>query len=235
MNKENTNDTAKNAVISIAIATIIVLTGIVIWLYLFSSDGIWQEYITVSPSEYGNWDGHIDYEREEIESGLYIFPGDISKAEKVEYFYYTALDYHSISNILIFAEVTYSEEEFRTERGRIAGLECEITLSENEQLVTKAVVCSEELFSYPAYVAIYGSNLSYEYALVDEENRRIVYVYAKLKDLNGIVPDEYLPIAFIGKDMYENNSWDNINIYYAENRAGDYVFYDNNRVVVGLD
>ncbi len=235
MNRRSVNDTAKNAVISIAIAVIIVLTGIVIWLYLFSSNGIWQEYVTISSSEYGNWDGHIDYEREEIESGLYIFPEDIAKAEDVKYLYYTALDYHSISDILIFAEITYSEEDYKTEKERIAGLECKIPLSENEQPVTKAVDYSEELFYYPAYVAIYGSNLSYEYALMDEENNRIIYIYSKLKDLNGTLPDEYLPLEFIGKDMYENNSWDNLNIYYAANKDGDYVFYDNNRVVVSLD
>ena len=234
MSKRDVNK-EKNVIIGIAIGIILLLLCVIIWLYLFCSNGIWQEYITISPSEYGKWDGHIDYEREGIESGLYIFPGDISNAVNVDYFYYTALDSHSISKILIFAEITYSGVDYQVEKERIASLQCKIGVSEKEQTVSNSIVYSQDLFSYPAYVAIYGSNLSYEYALLDEENSKIIYVYAKLKDLNGIIPEEYLPIEFIGRDMYANNSWDNINIYYAENNAGDYVFYDNDRVVATWD
>lgn len=235
MCKRNTTSICKNIIIGILTAIIIILFCVVVYLFLFCSGGIWQEYVTVSPSEYGNWNGHIDYEREEIESGLYIFPEDISEALEVDYFYYTALDYHSISNILIFTEVTYSEEDYKTEKERLAGLKCEITLSEKEQPVSNSIVYSEDLFSYPAYVTIYGSNLSYEYALVDEQNNRIIYVYAKMKDLNEIIPDKYLPIEAIDKNMYENNSWDNINIYFAEDQNGDYRFYDNNKVVINFN
>ena len=238
MSQSNSN-TAKNVVMGIIIAimaaVIIVLFCVAGWLFFFCSGGIWQEYITVLPSEYGNWDGHIDNERQEIESGLYIFPENISQASDVDYFYYTALDYHSISTIAIFAEVTYSEEDYLMEKNRIAGLQCEIPMGSDKQAVTKSAVYSEELFSYPAYVTIYNSNLSYEYALLDEESNKIIYVYSKLKDLNGLIPDEYIPIEVINKDMYENNSWDNINIYYAKDESGNYKYFDNSRVVLSLE
>jgi len=217
------------------IVIIIFFISVVVWLYLFCASGIQQEYVTIDATEYGNWSGHIDYEREEIESGLYIYPKSIAQALDVDYFYYTSLDYHSISNIVIFAEVTYSEEDYKKEKERILSLECEVALSENEQSVSNSIVYSEELFTYPAYIAIYASNLSYEYALTDEKNNKIIYVYAKLKDLNGMIPDKYLPLETIGKDMYGKNSWDNINIYYAEDKNGDYKFYDKNRVVINLD
>lgn len=235
MCKRNTTNIYKNIIIGILTAITIILFCVVVYIFLFCSSGIWQEYVTVSPSEYGNWSGHIDYEREEIESGLYIFPEDISETLDVDYFYYSALDYHSISNILIFTEVTYSEEEYEIEKERLAGLECEIALSEKEQPVSNSIVYSEDLFSYPAYVTIYGSNLSYEYALVDEQNNKIIYVYAKMKDLNEMIPDKYLPIEAIDKNMYESNSWDNINIYFAEDQNGDYRFYDNNKVVINFN
>lgn len=146
--------------------------------------------------------------------------------------------YNEKNNLILpnsYAEVTYSEEDYKREKERISSLKCEVPLSENEGSVSNSIVYSEELFAYPAYIAIYASNLSYEYALTDEKNNKIIYVYAKLKDLNGMIPDKYLPIETIGKNMYEKNSWDNINIYYAEDENGDYKFYDMNSVVIKLD
>ena len=238
MSQSNSN-TVKNVAIGIIIAimaaVIIVLFCIAAWLFFFCSGGIWQEYTTVKISEYGKWDGHIDNERQEIESGLYIFPEDITNALDVNYFYYTALDFHSISTIAIFAEVTYSEEDYQIEKERIAGLQCEIPMADDEQAVTNLIAYSEELFFYPAYIAVYNSNLSYEYALMDEESNKIIYVYSKLKDLNGMIPDEYIPIEVIDKNMYENNSWDNINIYYAEDENGNYRYFDSSRMVLSLN
>ena len=204
------------------------LTG---WMALFCNDGIWQEYITVLPSEYGNWSGHIDYEEEEFNSGLYIFPENVSNALDVDYLYYTAIDFHSIGNNIIYAEVTYSEEDYIKEIERIANIECKIKMSPEGDYHTNNINYSEDLFAYPAYVAIYACNLRYEYVLMDEANHKIIYIYSHLKDMNGVIPQEYLPLEVIGKDMYENSSWDNINIYYSEDENGDHMSYDGSAVL----
>ena len=97
--------------------------------------------------------------------------------------------------------------------------------SDDGDTVTNSVEYSKKLFAYPAYIAIYASNLSYEYALLDEENNRIIYVYLQMKDANGVIPDEHLPLEFLGKDMYENNNWDNPNIYFSKDQHNDYLYY----------
>lgn len=212
----------RNSFLGIVISVILLFLG---GIYVCVTDSILEEYITKETSEYGNWDGHIDLERESLESGLFLFPEEISTAVDSDYLYYCAVDKHSIHQYGIYTSVTYSQQEFQEEVERIADIQCKVQVSSQGEYVTNSIMYSEELFAYPAYVAIYGSNLSYEYALLDAANNRIIYVYLQLKDGNEIIPEEYLPIEAVGKDMYENNSWDNQNLYFSKDENGDYCYY----------
>ena len=219
----------KNNGLRDVIIGIVVSIAIFLILAVFVQVGsrIDQEYSTNQASEYGNWDGHIDRERESMESGLFLFPEDISSAKDSDYFYYCGIDYHSISQYLIYAAVTYPEDTYKKEVERIANTKCKVQLSASDagDTVTNSVEYTKKLFVYPAYIAIYASNLSYEYALLDEENHRIIYVYLQMKDANGMIPDEYLPLEVLGKDMYENNNWDNPNICFFKDKHNDYRYY----------
>lgn len=160
MNKKK--ETIKIACISIGI-TLFIYAAIIFMIY--QGESIRQEYTTTEISEYGNWDGHIDMEREALESGLFLFPKEISSAANTDYMYYCATDYHSINRYLIYLEATYSDEDYQKEVERIANTKCEVQLDADGTRVTNDVMSFEDLFAYPAYAAIYGSNLSYEYAL----------------------------------------------------------------------
>ncbi|MBQ4529800.1 MAG: zf-HC2 domain-containing protein [Lachnospiraceae bacterium] len=195
------------------------------WIFIQSFDSIAEEYMTIKTEEYGNWDGHIEGEREYLESGLYIFPEQIDMAKEAKYYYYCSNDNSSISQYLIYTEVTYSEEDYMKEKERLANTKCQVKLSPAEGSVTNSVLYSEELFAYPAYIAVYSSNLSYEYALIDEQEERIIYVYMQMKDGNEVLPKEFLPLEYQGKDMYEENSWDNVNIYFGKDKYGDYSYF----------
>lgn len=212
----------RNSFISIAIGLFLLLLIIV---YMNATDRIVEEYMTKEISEYGNWDGHMDLERESLESGLFLFPQEIAPAEDAEYLYYCASDMHSIHQYGIYTAVTYTEQKFEEEVKRIADTRCQVQVSLQGETVTNSVMYSENLFKYPAYVAIYNSNLSYEYALLDTANNKIIYVYLQLKDGNEIIPEEYLPIEAVGTDMYVNNSWENQNLYYSKDKNGDYCYY----------
>lgn len=207
------------------------LTVFVFYTVLFYIIGgldscISEEYMTIKESEYGAWSGHIDYESESMESGLYLFPQNLASTEDVDYLYYCAKNNLSISSYLVYTAATYSQEDYVKEVERIKNTQCTVRLNGEGDCVTNSVMYSEELFAYPAYVAVYASNLSYEYALLDEENNTIIYVYLQMKDGYEILPAEHLPLENLGKNMYEKNSWDNPNIYYAKDKYGDYMSYD---------
>ena len=212
----------RNSFFGIAIGLLLLLLIIV---YINATDRIVEEYMTKEISEYGNWDGHVDLERDSIESGLFLFPQEIASSNDAEYLYYCATDMHSIHQYGIYTIVTYTEQKFEEEVKRIADTRCQVQLSLQGEMVTNSVMYSEELFNYPAYVAIYNSNLSYEYALLDTTSHKIIYVYLQLKDGNEIIPEEYLPIEAVGNDMYLNNSWNNQNLYYSKDKNGDYCYY----------
>ena len=212
-----------------------VLLGMLFVIYSILSSRHEKEYFTDDFKQYGIWDGHIELEREDMESALAVFPKEINNQNEAAYYYYCGKRSFTDNVYIIFGEMKYSSEAYESEKERLSKIECRIKSGNDEEIVCNKIQYTEDLFAYPAYVAIYGSNLSYEYALLDEEEQRIIYVFAKLKDLNGILPDEYLPVEMVGQDMYEKNRWENINIYYAKNENGDYVFYDNNKVVINLD
>ena len=192
----------------------LILAAVLFCRFLFS-DSITEEYSTIDVANYGVWDGHIECERDEINSKLAIFPNATENAEDADYYYYCSKGNFN-NHYVIYAEMEYTDEEYQKELQRLSEIEVEIELPSTQEVVSNGIVFDEKSFRYPAYVAIYGCNLSYEYALADEENHKIIYVYSRLQDLNGMIPDKYLPLEAIGKDMYENNSWDNINIYYCK-------------------
>ena len=65
----------RNSFFGIAIGLLLLLLIIV---YINATDRIVEEYMTKEISEYGNWDGHMDLERESLESGLFLFPQEIA-------------------------------------------------------------------------------------------------------------------------------------------------------------
>ena len=94
--------------------------------------------------------------------------------------------------------------------------------------MNKEIMYSDSLFAYPAYVAIYNANSSFEYALLDEENRTVVYVYHQLlnDENSGNTPKEYCPLEFQEKGMGGIGSWDNFHLYYEEDGdSGNYMYY----------
>ena len=213
------------AVLGLAAAALIIALG---WLFMYTGSSVAQEYFTIDAKEYGNWDGHIDLEKEELysESGLYVFPENISNAIDVDYFYYSGVDNHSISQYLIYAAVTYSKEDYECEKERLAKIKCDVVVDNDGTVVTNSIMYSEELFKYPSYVAVYASNLCYEYVLLDEENNQMIYIFSKLKDAQGIIPQIYLPTEINGIEMYDINDWENQNIYWSKDADGDYEFYN---------
>lgn len=185
-------------------------------------------YETTQLSEYGTWSTHIEEEREQIHSGLYIFPVSVSDTQNARYIYKCGTDSLGNNEYCIVLDVLYDSDAFKNETARLQAITCDVKISD-DQVITNQVKYNEARYRLPAYVAIYASNYSFEYALVDEQNSRIQYVYLQTYNDSFVSDCELSDDLFHERD-FGTVSWDNTNIYYAKNDRGDYVFYTDHYV-----
>lgn len=152
---------------------------------------------TTNVDKYGNFETYCGY------SELEVFPKELDeKAEEVSY-YYWAKDTFLDPTCEIYLKCTYPEPIFKVELSRIKGI--------------AGIREDTEHFQYPAYVTVYNFSSSYEYALVLEEEKSIVYV-----NTQGIYPNwfgglrfpkEYLPDDFMEDTTYTGDPEVNFTIY----------------------
>lgn len=183
-----------------------------------------ESYHTFDKDEYLHTKGHITDEGTDIRSGLFIFPESIETLKDVEYEYYCERGIGD-NSYMIFLKGSYQDKEtYEEELKRLAGINCTIKTTTGN--VKNDIEYTETLFEYPAYVTIYHTNMSFEYALIDSENNSVIYVFLKLCEGSDFLPDKYLPIEFKGKTMLEyDTSWKNQNIYYAPDGEGVHKYY----------
>ena len=126
----------------------------------------------------------------DLDSSLAIFPdAETVAASKAEY---TAVLHTGLfgTDGEIVLECTYDNELFEQESQRLAGLS--MTIASGEESHVNTVLYDTTSYNYPAYITIDGFGHTYEYALMDEENRRIVYVYLAYPDEETKVDECYL-------------------------------------------
>ena len=76
----------------------------------------------------------------------------------------------------------------------------------------------EESYNYPAYIASDGQSSVYEYALLDDDDNKIVYVYLSYPDslINGghlVKYKDYL-LKDLSSYVFEGNTLERFSIYY---------------------
>ncbi len=133
----------------------------------------------------------------DFDSGFFIFPDSVDNVASAQYKSKVKTGLFDSDGYFIL-EAEYNEVDFEEEIVRLSGISCEITY--NDTSVTKQIVYDENMYRYPAYIASDGYDYVYEYALIDAENCRIVYVilsypeYSKLRDYKEFLKknsDEY--------------------------------------------
>ncbi len=164
---------------------------------------------TSNPSEYSDWDSYaqeMDVDAEIMETGELIFPDNMNTKYIDEYF--AKLDgnfeiyedgYASSISGLRFMVATLPEEEYQKEKVRLAGISVTCKDESVENNVNR-ILHDTEHFPLEAYIAVYEEGLEYEYALTDDEDKQIIYVFAYdalLKD----IPTEMDFCANIGTDV----------------------------------
>lgn len=126
----------------------------------------------------------------DLDSSLAIFPdGEIVAAAKAEY---TAMLHTGLFDTdgEIVLECTYDKESFEQEEQRLSGLS--MTIVSGKESHVNTALYDMDSYKYPTYITIDGFGHTYEYALMDEENLRIIYVYLAYPDDESDVNARYL-------------------------------------------
>ncbi len=124
-----------------------------------------------------------------VYSELMVFPDKIpASATETEFYYYwkdTFLDPTS----QIYVSCKYNKEDFEAEKKRISNIKITTELN-----MVKIREDNGKYFKHPTYIAILNNNCCFEYAIVIEEESRIVYVFTMFVRNSEIkFPKEYLP------------------------------------------
>ena len=93
-----------------------------------------------------------------------------------------------LDEVYILLDCTYSAEQYQ---------------QEIQRLIEINAVYRKDIFEHPAYIMVLLDSGFYEYAIVDEENRQIAYVYAEVALWSRFedFPGEYLPGDITGIDI----------------------------------
>lgn len=168
--------------------------GIVILIFMLFTCGcaVWpgkETYSTTNIGEYRNFEGHISEEKEGIFSGLKIFPLELTEEMHNISYIYECENVAFNNGYFIYLEGVWSEEAFEQEIQRLRS----ISLSYREE--SKKIIYDAKTFAYPAYITVFDdAEGCMEYALVDEENKRIVYLYCQFQEhlLESKVDKQYI-------------------------------------------
>lgn len=155
-----------------------------------------------NPDKYLETDGFISY--------FSIFPNKAEiKGDIIDYHYF---DYQLKDGDEIYLEVTYTRDSFDEEILRLEAVKYFSEKFKYENAVKKDDCI---LFNYITYISIYNYNGRYEYACVDPNSYRIVYITLDEMSLERISFDEmYLPKTYYIHDL--NYADDNIDPYYFD-------------------
>lgn len=153
-----------------------------------------NRYETTDIAGYGRYEGHIEQEAGALygRTGLSLFPEAIKEDYTVDSYYYACSDSGFDNSYLLFLDYTLPPEEFRREVGRMG----EVNVTYKGQ--TNELIYDADSFSYPAYVAAFrrGSDSDdygvFEYALIDEDNNRIICVLVSESYLSRLPAGEAL-------------------------------------------
>lgn len=174
---------------------------------------------SLNPFNYKKAEGIEKYDKQAIMekyggdmcTALYVFPDSTDKmidAEYDSYFFYGLLD----TDCYIVLKATYSDEDLEAECSRLADIDC--TVEYNGESYYQEIRYDEDSYNYPAYVAVDGYSHEYEYALIDEADNEIIYIYFSYPDTTLKHIDEDYRKIDEGAYTIEGSTLDQFNIYY---------------------
>ena len=187
----------KKIIITVSVAGIVVVLLLIFLLLYFLGIIVFTDSIKDTGRYEEIWD--------KCEKGLMeVFPEKISEdAETVDFIY----EKHSsllFDDYEIYLEAKYTQTEYDEEVERLSDMQDKLNQiygkDENGYgYDCKQLLYEEEYFIYPAYIMCADNTLCrYSYALTDEDNLRIIYIYLYQVEPKRIKFDkQYLPEGYI--------------------------------------
>ncbi len=144
-----------------------------------------------------------------------FFPKKMPDSAKIESYYYYQKDTVFDPTCQIYLEYSLSKDDFEAEVLRLSEIVEEFELEQYKDIVNN-IVYDTENFEYPAYTTIFNNDHCYEYALINNEENKIVCVFTQFIEPTEVVFNEtYLPNNF--GDFSDGGGF---NIYYTDENNG---------------
>ena len=148
----------------------------------------------------------------DLDSNLSIFPDDKDILKNAEFSSSLQTNlFDSDGFILLIAN--YDKDNFVNEIERLKSLSATIYEScyDNAKSFVNYVRYDENLYNFPSYITIDGFASTYEYALINEKDLQIIYVYLSYPKTSDSNYSNYLKID---KSSYDDsNTLDNYSMY----------------------
>lgn len=183
----------------------------------------------------------LDEYGSDLDSGLFLFPDDPGRALDVTYV--SSLKTGLLdTDGSIFLVATYTEDDYNREKERLSQVKCTVyeTAFDDSDYHVEEVRYDTDSYNYPAYVASDGFDSIYEYALLDEEKSRIIYVLLSYPDVeNGANLFKYRDYLKKDKTAYiftDDMTLDNFTIYsfnFSDDIWVEYDQEDEGRITTG--
>ena len=161
------------------------------------------------------------YNRDAFEghSGFLIFPEKIKEDQVTEYDYSYREGLFD-ADVQLHLQCKYSPEEFQEERLRLE--QVHVIYRENGQRQRHGTRYNTKDYMLPAYETIQGVDHTYEYALLDEENHIIDYIFLQSMDEENVsFEKEKLPYDY-GRDYEADENLNPYDMYAFPKEEGDY-------------
>ena len=151
---------------------------------------------------------------DDVHSGLFIFPQNVNtnNITELKYFYQDGI---FDGSYLFYVVINYSDEGIKIEENRLKNINV------NFGDTVKKILYASQGFNYPAYVTICDGLNTYEYALIDRVNKRVIYLFDQLFYFEELgLSDDYSPFDYIvsvDKRDYRSLGY---NMYYNYDKFG---------------
>ncbi len=177
------------------------LLGIVIGIcvYIFLLSGEKKEIIGIE-----NYRGTETYHGY---GNLCVFPENITTEDERNEYYFLDHDMFMDPECQIYLSCYYDETAYNKEVSRLENLSYE--LNNNR----KTIIKNTDLFSDTAYISMYDWSSCYEYAIVQEEHKRIIYVFVqniprwKIKFDRYFLPERFTDRQIGNYSMYAQDGY----------------------------
>ncbi len=122
----------------------------------------------------------------DLDSGLFVFPDDTENALTTEFESSMKTGLFDTDGS-IFLTAIYSDEDFDSEVKRLSEITCTVfdTDFEDSDYHISEVKYDADSYNFPAYVTSDGYKNVYEYALIDDADNEIIYVYLSYPDVTN--------------------------------------------------